>query len=216
MDWRAACDERKFVRVSPEAEGRNAQLSSEPEYNHDLLGVIVMYAKPTFKPTAFDHLESREVLSAMTLAGPHAAIVQPHTAPQGNTMKNMTQDLNTVYNAYVANGGNVAQLASQYPMLQFQGNSVSVTVKGKGNFNTLVADLRNSGMQITASSALYDLVIGYVPVTSLPTIANLPETGSIGGTYRPPPRGVSVAHTLIHPMGGAMISSRPAFSFHVG
>jgi hypothetical protein len=176
-----------------------------------------MYAKRTFKATAFDHLESREVMSGMTFAGPHAhpAIVHPHpllgAPPVGNTMKNVSQDLNMGYNAFSGNTATASQLASQYPRLQFQGNSVSVMVKGKGNFNTLLRDLQSAGMTITTSSAFYNIVIGYLPITALPTAANLPETGNISPNYRAllgrvPAAGLTLNHPIS--LGGGMVSVR--------
>jgi hypothetical protein len=182
-----------------------------------------MYTKRAFKATAFDHLESREVMSGMTFAGPHAhaAIVQPHpllgAPPAGNTMKNVSQDLNMVYNAFAGNTATAEQLASQYPMLYFQGNSVSVMVKGKGDFNTLLRDLRSAGMTITTSSSFYNIVIGYLPITALPTAAKLPETGNISPNYRIALGHVSPGHALSHPisLGGGMMSLGLG-SFHVG
>ena len=39
-------------------------------------------------------------------------------------MPNVSQDLNVVYQAFQANGGDAAALASKFPMIQFQGNAV--------------------------------------------------------------------------------------------
>jgi hypothetical protein len=170
-----------------------------------------MHAKHIFKPTTFDHLESREVLSTMPFVAVHPAVVHHAIvgAPlQGSTMPNVSQDLNTAYNGFVSNGGVATQFPAQYPYLQFQGNSVGVTVKGKGNFNTLVTNLRASGMIVTASSAYYDVVIGFVPIASLPTISKLPETGSVSPNYRGLAGTLTSHHTLSQHMGGAMLPLR--------
>jgi hypothetical protein len=176
-----------------------------------------MYAKPTFKPTAFDHLESREVLSAMTFAGAHPAIVRPALlGTAGNTMKNVSQDLNQLYNAFVSNGGNVSQLSSQFPMLRIQGNSVSVTVKGKGNFNTLLRDLQNAGMTVSTSSAFYNVVVGFLPIASLPTVSNLPETGNISPNYRIVLGRPLAGHLVSLPLVGPVTSVHLLGSFRLG
>ncbi len=47
-----------------------------------------------------------------------------------------------------------------------------------GNFSQFLTQLTDAGMQITDSSAAYDLVEGYVPINELPTIAELPQTWS--------------------------------------
>jgi hypothetical protein len=135
-----------------------------------------MRTKHAFKPTAFDHLESREVLS---------------------TMINVTQALNQVYNAYISNGGNVSLVSKQFPTIQFNGNSVEVVLNGKGAFSTLLANAKNTGMTVATSSATYDMVVGFIPIASLPKFANLPDTVSISPVATQPTLGVTVAHRLL-------------------
>ena len=94
-------------------------------------------------------------------------------------MTNVTQALNQVYNAYVSNGGNVSALAAQFPSMVFNGNSVAVLLKGKSAFSTLLANAKSAGMSVAASSSTYDIITGYIPIASLPKLANLPNTVSI-------------------------------------
>ena len=47
-----------------------------------------------------------------------------------------------------------------------------------GDFSQFATQLTNIGMDITSTSATYDLVNGYAPINQLPTIAELPQTMS--------------------------------------
>ena len=59
-----------------------------------------------------------------------------------------------------------------------------VNINGRGNFNTFVGELKSLGMTITNSSAAYNLVVGYVPITELPALSTLPQTASVSPNYR--------------------------------
>jgi hypothetical protein len=147
-----------------------------------------MRAKHAFKPTAFDHLESREVLSAMLPSHfvPITTVTTLYpTATVSNTMANLGSTLNSVYQAYQNDGGNASQLASQFSQLQFQNGKILVTINGTGNFSAFESSLTNLGMQITTASSAYDAVTGYLPITALPTVSLLPQATSVAPVSKP-------------------------------
>ena len=109
------------------------------------------------EPLNFESLEGRTLLSTGT--------TQPTAISVGNIqsgpMANEGQILISVYEAYLK-GDSPSQLAGAYPLLQFQGNAVAVTVKatGTGDFNTFVSSLTNLGFQVGTPSTEYNLVEG--------------------------------------------------------
>jgi large repetitive protein len=71
------------------------------------------------------------------------------------------------------------QLASQFPTVEFHDGLVGMDIKSLGgDFGQFVSQLTNLGMQVTASSADYGIVEGWVPPAELSTIARLPQTMS--------------------------------------
>ncbi len=91
-----------------------------------------------------------------------------------------------IYQAFVDSGGNTSQLAAEFPTIEFQNGMVGLQVKSLGgDFSQFLTQLTNVGMQVTASSAYYGLVDGWVPVNELPTIAELPQTRAASPIYNP-------------------------------
>jgi hypothetical protein len=136
-----------------------------------------------------EFLEDRRLLS-----GTETAIPAPLWTPtstnlldaQNGPMANLGVAVVDVYKAYVQSGGNTSQLASEFPMIEFNGGLVGLEVKSLGgDFNQFVSQLTNVGMQIQNSSATYGLVSGYAPVNELPTIAQLQQTQSGVANYYP-------------------------------
>jgi hypothetical protein len=107
---------------------------------------------------------------------------------------NVSQSLGAAYQAFVSNQS--APPASQFPLLRFQGNSVGVDVKVTGNFTQAVAQLQSLGMSVTSTSAANDLVEGFLPLSALPTAAQLPQVASVGPNY------VARISTTFGSMGG--------------
>ncbi len=72
-------------------------------------------------------------------------------------------------------------------LVQIQGTSVGISVKDSNpaDFNSLVTSLQNAGMQITASSASYGIVYGFLPVAQLPTVVALADAPSVAPMYQP-------------------------------
>lgn len=165
-----------------------------------------MYArkKTVSLAAAFDRLEVREVLSAafspaslfehtlvptvvQTLSETSNSVSSPAVTTVTNPTPlpaNVSQDLNTLYQASVG-GASTQQLPVQFPLLQFQGSSVAVQISTQGDFNSLVASLEEIGMSVTAQSAAYGIVYGYLPIAGLPAAAALPGAPSITASNRP-------------------------------
>jgi hypothetical protein len=137
-------------------------------------------------------LEHRKLLDA---SGPSLLASPPASSNPGEvqsaSMAIESQDLIKLYQAYQQNPSNVSGLAAQYPQLRIQGATVAIAVKGRGDYGALSSSLNDLGMQVTASSATYAEVDGYLPIAQLPAVAALPQTLSASPIYKPisgPPR----------------------------
>jgi hypothetical protein len=105
---------------------------------------------------------------------------------QNGPMANLGVGLVNIYKAFVQSGGNAAQVEAQYPDVFFQNGMVGVELKtNSANFNDFVTQLQDLGMQVVTSSSYYGMVDGYVPISSLPTIAEMPLTESGTVQYSP-------------------------------
>src|SRR5205823_1530822 len=129
------------------------------------------------------------------LAGPDPTVVpdplwKPTSTDLGDVqhgpMANLGDTLVGVYQSFLSHQGQTNQLAGQYPLLQFQGNSVLIGVNSLGgDFNQFQTSLQNLGLQVVASSALYGRVDGWLPVSQLPTVAQMAQTMSGHPIYKP-------------------------------
>jgi hypothetical protein len=79
-----------------------------------------------------------------------------------------------------ANGANLVVI---------QGDDVGIQVHdgNPADFPTLVTELQNAGMQITAASATYGTVVGLLPIAQLPTVGGLPQDPSVAALMQPMP-----------------------------
>ena len=94
-------------------------------------------------------------------------------------MANLGVQLVNIYGAYTKGGDSAANLAAEFPQVEFQNGLVGLQLKSLGgDFSQYVSQLTNVGMDVTTSSSYYGLVEGYVPVNELPTIAELAQTQS--------------------------------------
>ena len=102
-------------------------------------------------------------------------------------MANAGQDLVNVYQAYLNNGGDAAQVAAKFPTIQFSGGMVGLDVNwnGSGDFNAYVNSLKNIGMQVSTASTVYGVAEGYLPIAQLPTVAADPRTLGLSPVYKP-------------------------------
>jgi hypothetical protein len=96
--------------------------------------------------------------------------------------------LNTIYQQYlqfVNSGGTGTFSSSLSNQIQIQGTNVGVEVHGKGDFNALVSSLESMGMQISATDAVTQTVVGMLPIADLPAVAQGLQTRSVTPQYLP-------------------------------
>jgi hypothetical protein len=53
------------------------------------------------------------------------------------------------------------------------------------DFDLLLTELQNDGMQVTSSSAYYGTIVGMLPISQLPAVAALTEAPSIAPQFQP-------------------------------
>ena len=136
-------------------------------------------------------LESRRLLSGSGSVGESNSPLWTPTDTnlfdaQNGPMANLGVQLVDIYKAYVDGDGNAAALPAEFPGVEFQNGMVGTQLKMLGgDFSQYVSQLTDVGMQVTASSAYYAVVDGYVPVNELPTVAELSQTQSGTANYYP-------------------------------
>ena len=110
-------------------------------------------------------LLSRWVASSLELADVH-----------NGPMANLGQQMIGVYQSFESSGGQTSQLASQYPSFSFRGTSILAQFKeATPNFNEFQTELESLGLQVTVSSPSYGVVVGWIPMSQLPTAAQMPD-----------------------------------------
>jgi hypothetical protein len=92
---------------------------------------------------------------------------------------NVSTLLDTVYEEY--ENGTLPASTGQPGQVELQGSSVGVQIEtsNSSDFSTLVAGLESLGLQVTDSSAAYNLVVGFLPISALPSAAQLVGSPSI-------------------------------------
>ncbi len=124
---------------------------------------------------------------------PVANVVTPTTSSNSTDEALVTnrggQNLGTIYTEYVnyelagAQGNFTSSLSNRIFM---DGMSVGVDIRfDGGDFNTMIAQLEGLGMQVTATSAQYSLVEGFLPISQLPVVANDGYVSSLSPIYKP-------------------------------
>jgi hypothetical protein len=150
--------------------------------------------KSAAKRQGFLGIEALESRRLLTGGGGASGTLAPLWTPtstnlldaQNGPMANLGVQIVDIYKAYVDGNGNTAALASEFPGVEFQNGEVGVQLKSLGgDFSQFVSQLTDVGMNVTASSASYGLVDGYVPVNELPTIAEMNQTQSGQANYYP-------------------------------
>jgi hypothetical protein len=110
---------------------------------------------------------------------------QQHTLPP-----NASVTLDVIYDAYIQDpSGFAADLPSTgaADKVVIQGTNVGIQVhdNNPADFANLVSQLQSDGMQITASSASYGMVMGMLPIAQLPAVAGLPGAPSVTPIFQP-------------------------------
>ena len=139
-----------------------------------------------------EFLENRQLLATSTGGG--GTLPPPIWTPtnsnlfdaQNGPMANLGTAAVGIYQAYIQNGSGASQLAAMNPAIEFQNGMIGMQVKSLGgDFNQFLTQLTDVGMQITASSAYYGLVDGFVPINDLPTVAEMRQTEAGQPIYYP-------------------------------
>ena len=197
------------IAFSPDQQSRRLFFAGEgldqgPEASPEL-GVTIMNTRHAFKPSTSTELESREVLSQLGLiAFPHVPMIPPCMPPVVATtlpihpsiVSTAAADtsarakagsiLNDVYQMFTTNGGKTEAIKAKYPFLQISGTSISISVRATSAaaVGSLQNALVNLGARIQATSTTYATISAYVPISSLATIAAIPQTFSMQANSR--------------------------------
>ena len=85
---------------------------------------------------------------------------------------NVSTALDTIYTEY--ENGNLSTTTGP-GQVEIQGSSVGVQMRtsNPADFAAMVSNAQSMGMQVTTSSAAYDTVIGFLPISELPAAAQL-------------------------------------------
>jgi hypothetical protein len=111
------------------------------------------------------------------------------TGSQNSLPANVAVTLDVVYDAYQQNPG---QFPANLPatdganLVVIQGSNVGIQVHD-GNptdFATLLTELESDGMQVTTSSAQFGTIVGMLPISQLPAVAELTDAPSVAPLWQ--------------------------------
>jgi hypothetical protein len=94
------------------------------------------------------------------------------------------QQLGMVYEEYQGGSLPATNRVGQ-PVIQGTSVEVQIHTSNPGDFNLMVADAENLGLQVSGIDATHDLVTGFLPIASLPAAAQLPDSPSITAVDQP-------------------------------
>jgi len=184
-------------RYAPSSQAAHANapaMSSQHRFQRAALGVNATLRAST--ASAASLVANPNSVSAPTTSLAPVVPIAPPSPTAGSTTDlptslpaNAGNVLNTIYQEYLdfaKNGGTGTFVSSWSPYVVIQGTDVRVDVHGdgSGNFGSLVSDLQNMGMQITATDSVTQTVEGMLPIAQLPSAAQDPQTMSISPSYR--------------------------------
>ena len=95
---------------------------------------------------------------------------------ENGPMANLGGQAISLYKAFQGGQTNSSALAKQFPLDQFQGDSVLMGLTAYTDFQGFKTSLSNLGMQIVDTNPTDGLVDGWLPINELPTAAQLPQT----------------------------------------
>jgi hypothetical protein len=110
------------------------------------------------------------------------------TGSQSIFPANVSPTLGAIYNAYEQNpSGFPANLTGAASLVVIQGSNVGIQVhdSNPADFDHLLTELENAGLQVTSSSAYYGTIVGMLPISQLPAVATLTEAPSVTPLFRP-------------------------------
>ncbi len=103
---------------------------------------------------------------------------------ENGPMANLGDQAISLYEAFQGGQTNCSALAKQFPLDQFQGDSVLMGLTASTDFQGFETSLSNLGMQIVDTNPTDGLVDGWLPINELPTAAQLPQTLSAQADYK--------------------------------
>uniref|UniRef100_UPI00301CE5A3 right-handed parallel beta-helix repeat-containing protein n=1 Tax=Paludisphaera sp. TaxID=2017432 RepID=UPI00301CE5A3 len=80
-----------------------------------------------------------------------------------------------VYQAFQSGTHGDQALAAKFPHLEFRDGAVLMSLTTWGDFASFQRTVMNQGMRVTASSAHYGMVVGWMPINQLPATAQIPS-----------------------------------------
>jgi hypothetical protein len=112
------------------------------------------------------------------------------TGSQNTLPANVSTTLDVIYNAYEASPANFpANLPATdgANRVVIQGSNVGIQVNDSNpaDFDQLLSELENDGMQVTVSSAYYGTIVGMLPIAELPAVGALPQAPSVTPLFAP-------------------------------
>jgi hypothetical protein len=113
-------------------------------------------------------------------SSPTSPVTTPGSTTSSNPLPaNVSTLLDTVYEEY--ENGTLPASTGQPGGVEIQGSDVGIQIQtsNASDFNTLVADAESLGLQVTDSSAAYNIVVGFLPISALPGAAQLAGSPSI-------------------------------------
>jgi hypothetical protein len=117
---------------------------------------------------------------------PTSPVTTPGSTTSSNPLPaNVSTLLDTVYEEY--ENGTLPASTGQPGGVEIQGSDVGIQIQtsNSSDFNTLVADAESLGLQVTDSSAAYNMVVGFLPISALPGAAQLAGSPSITPLLNP-------------------------------
>jgi hypothetical protein len=103
---------------------------------------------------------------------------------QNGPLAKAGQDLITIYEEFVLQGGSATFTSTEAGLIRIQGTSVGVDVHSTGgNFGSLVSAMTGLGMQVQAKDATFGVVEGLLPIGQLVAAAQDSQTLSLTPIY---------------------------------
>ena len=191
--------ERLDLRLAPTSISAGAVLAAALKVEARQVGRLQMSLESARPGSRHEHVLIKRIAAEDRLMSRQQVRLDRILARAGGTTgpgsrtslpPNVSQTLDVVYDAYEQNpGGFPANLpaTSGANLVVIQGTDVGIQVhdSNPAEFAKLLTDLKNAGMQVTIASAQYGTVVGTLPVSHLPAVAELPEVLSLAPLYRP-------------------------------
>jgi hypothetical protein len=116
---------------------------------------------------------------AETTTSPSVPTTTSPSVPVNPLPANASVLLDTVYEEFV--NGDLPASTMHPGQVEIQGSNVGIQIQtnNPSDFATIVADAESLGLQVTDASNAYDIVVGFLPIAELPSVAQLPGSPSI-------------------------------------